>query len=64
MPILGRRPSEADSYLCLGSERVLIVGACVVPAFYETPEISARFSQAVIVLLEASTPPYAVVHPV
>ena len=33
----------------------------LVPAFYETPEISARFSQAFTALLEASTPPYAVV---
>jgi CRISPR/Cas system endoribonuclease Cas6 (RAMP superfamily) len=33
----------------------------LVPAFYETPEISARFSQAYTALLEASTPPYVVV---
>ena len=33
----------------------------LIPAFYETPEISARFSQAITALLEASTPPYVVV---
>ena len=47
----------------VGEERV-VIGACVDPAFYETSGISARFSQTMNVQVEASTPPYAVVHQV
>ena len=60
-PVRTAGPPGRTATYRLGSERVLFVGACVVPAFYETPEISARFSQAITALLEASTPPYVVV---
>jgi hypothetical protein len=60
-PVRAAGPPGRTATYRLGSERVLFVGACVVPAFYETPEISARFSQAITALLEASTPPYVVV---
>jgi hypothetical protein len=55
------RGEQLPNYL--GSERVLFVGACVCPAFYETSGISARFPQTINVRVEASTPPYSVVAP-
>src|SRR5689334_25045480 len=58
-PTVGTRGEQLPNGL--GSERELVVGACVGPAFNVTSGITARFAQTANVRIEASTPPYVVV---